>query len=89
MIAARQGLYIYDGGEPTKISQEIQPLWDQINWAAAHTLWVRVDTHNRRILCGVPLGSATTPSIVLMLDYRSCFSSSEIARRSASNSTTP
>jgi hypothetical protein len=38
-----------------------------------------VDTHNRRILCGVPLGSATTPSIVLMLDYRSCFSSSEIA----------
>jgi hypothetical protein len=79
VIAARQGLYIYDGGEPTKISQEIQPLWDQINWAAAHTLWVRVDTHNRRILCGVPLGSATTPSIVLMLDYRSCFSSSEIA----------
>jgi hypothetical protein len=79
VIAARQGLYIYDGGEPVKISQEIQPLWDQINWAAGHTLWVRVDTRNRRILCGVPLGSATTPSIVLMLDYRSCFSSSEIA----------
>jgi hypothetical protein len=79
VIAARQGLYIYDGGEPTKISQEIQPLWDQINWAAANTLWVRVDTHNRRILCGVPLGTATTPSIVLMLDYRSCFSASEIA----------
>jgi hypothetical protein len=79
VIAARQGLYIYAGGEPTKISQEIQPLWDQINWAAAHTLWVKVDTRNRRILCGVPLGSAVTPSVVLVLDYRSCYSASDIA----------
>jgi len=49
VIAGRAGMYIFDGGEPVKISQEIQPLWDQINWAAGQTLWVRVDTRNKRI----------------------------------------
>ena len=78
VIAGRSGMYLFDGGEPIKISQEIQPLWDTINWAAAQTLWVRVDTRNRRILCGVPTGTATSPNLVLMLDYRSLNSAGEI-----------
>ena len=77
-IAGRAGLYIFDGGEPIKISQEIQPLWDTINWAAGQTLWVRVDTRNKRILCGVPTGAATSPNLVLVLDYRTLLSSGEI-----------
>jgi len=72
-------MYIFDGGEPVKISQEIQPLWDQINWAAGQTLWVRVDTRNKRILCGVPIGTATTPNRILMLDYRGLLRAGEIA----------
>jgi hypothetical protein len=72
VIASRQGLYLYDGGEPVKISQEIQPTWDQINWEYGYTLWVRVDVQNKRILCGVPYGpSATAPNRILMMDYRS------------------
>ena len=78
VIAGRSGMYIFDGGEPVKISQEIQPLWNTINWSAAETLWVRVDPLNRRILCGVPTGTATAPNLVLMMDYRSLNSSSEI-----------
>ncbi len=78
VIAAREGLYIYDGSEPVKISQEIQPIWDSINWDYGDTIWVRVDTRNRRILCGVPIGAATSPSRVLVLDYRSCFNAGEI-----------
>jgi hypothetical protein len=78
VIAGRSGMYLFDGGEPIKISQEIQPLWDTINWAAGQTLWVRVDTRNRRILCGVPTGTATSPNLVLMLDYRSLNSAGEI-----------
>ena len=70
VIAGRAGMYIFDGGQVVKISQEIQPLWDQINWAAGHTLWVRVDTLNKRILCGVPIGAATSPNRILVLDYR-------------------
>jgi hypothetical protein len=79
VIAGRAGLYIFDGGEPVKISQEIQPLWDQINWAAGQTLWVRIDTRNKRILCGVPIGTATSPNRILMMDYRGLLDASEIA----------
>jgi hypothetical protein len=79
VIAGRAGMYIFDGGEPIKISQEIQPLWDTINWAAGQTLWVRVDTRNKRILCGVPTGTATSPNLILMLDYRSLSSAGEIS----------
>jgi hypothetical protein len=78
VIAGRAGMYMFDGGEPVKISQEIQPLWDQINWAAGKTLWVRVDTRNKRILCGVPIGAATSPNRILVLDYRSLSSAGEI-----------
>lgn len=79
VIAHRTGLYIFWGGEPVKISQEIQPLWDSINWAAGHTLWVRVDTRNKRILVGAPLGAATAPNRVLMLDYRGLLDGQDIA----------
>ncbi len=50
VIAGRAGMYLFDGGEPIKISQEIQPLWDTINWAAGQTLWVRVDINGRNKL---------------------------------------
>jgi len=69
VIAHRTGLYLFSGGEPVKISQEIQPTWNQINWQYAQTLWVTVDTKERRIYVGAPFGSATTPNQVLMLDY--------------------
>ena len=69
VIAHRTGLYLFSGGEPIKISQEIQPTWNQINWQYAQTLWVTVDTNQRRIYVGAPFGSATTPNQVLMLDY--------------------
>jgi len=79
VILDRSGLYIYAGGEPVKISQEIQPLWDSINWQYGHTAWVRVDTRNKRVLCGVPITPATSPNRVLYMDYRALESGPEIA----------
>jgi hypothetical protein len=79
VIAAREGLYIFWGREPEKISQEIQPTWDTINWQYGYTIWVRVDQRNRRILVGAPTGSATSPNKVLVLDYRQLNSAEEIA----------
>jgi hypothetical protein len=81
VIAHRTGLYIFNGGEPVKISQEIQPTWNQINWQYGHTLWVTVDTKERRILIGAPIGAATSPNKVLMLDYRDLDSAEDIAAR--------
>ena len=87
VIAHRTGLYIFSGGEPIKISQEIQPTWNQINWQYGHTLWVTVDTKERRIFVGVPLGSSTSPNKVLMLDYRDLDDADLIASRPPINIT--
>ncbi|GAC1626557.1 MAG: hypothetical protein PVS2B2_10290 [Candidatus Acidiferrum sp.] len=87
VIADRSGLYIFSGGEPVKISQEIQPTWNQINWQYGHTLWVTVDTKERRIFVGAPFGTATSPNRVLMLDYRDLDSADLIASRPPINIT--
>jgi len=81
VVAHRTGLYIFSGGEPVKISQEIQPTWNKINWQYGHTLWVTVDTKERRILIGAPMGTATSPNQILMLDYRDLDSAADIAGR--------
>ncbi|HUJ33263.1 MAG TPA: hypothetical protein VLY23_18420 [Candidatus Acidoferrum sp.] len=73
VIAGRSGLYFFDGGEPIKLSQEIQPTWDAINWGAGQSLWVQVDIQKKRILVGVPLGTATQPNRILVLDYTGGF----------------
>ena len=77
VVADRAGLYIFAGGEPQKISQEIGHsdkkltlAWDQINWQYGHTLWVTVDTLEKRILVGAPFNGATSPNAILQLDYR-------------------
>jgi len=81
VIADRTGLYLFSGGEPVKISQEIQPTWNQINWSCAQTMWVTVDTKERRIFVGAPFGSATTPNRVLMMDYHDLDSAGDLASR--------
>ncbi|HYK38422.1 MAG TPA: hypothetical protein VEU98_00250, partial [Candidatus Eremiobacteraceae bacterium] len=81
VIAHKTGLYIFSGGEPVKISQEIQPTWNRINWQYGHTIWVTVDTKERRILVGAPIDGATSPNKILMLDYRDLDSAEDIAGR--------
>jgi hypothetical protein len=87
VIAHRTGLYIFSGGEPIKISQEIQPTWNQINWQYGQTIWVTVDTKERRIMVGAPMGTATTPNTVLMLDYHDLDDADDIATRPPVNIT--
>ncbi|HEV2183426.1 MAG TPA: hypothetical protein VGR39_07055, partial [Candidatus Acidoferrales bacterium] len=73
VIASRSGLYYFDGGQPQKISQEIQPTWDAINWQYGSTIWVTVDTQHKRIYIGLPMGAATAPNEILTLDYAEGF----------------
>ena len=83
VIACRTGLYLFDGGDLVKISQEIQPTWDAINWLYGQLLWVQVDTQHKKILVGVPMGSATTPNQILMLDYTEGFGDPLVAALTA------
>src|ERR1039458_8810333 len=71
------GLYVFAGGEMLKVSQEIQnptkngmPGWNSINKAAIQTAWVKNDRVNRRCYIGVPVGTATAPNVIFVLDYR-------------------
>ena len=65
-----KGLYLFGGGDHWKISQEYDTWWKQINFAAQQTIWVKNDPSNRRIYVGVPIGEATTPNLILVMDYR-------------------
>lgn len=74
IIAGIDGAYYFDGSEPQKISQEIQPTWDSINWSLGHLVDVKVDTKRKRVYFAVPLGaSATANNRILTLDYTDGF----------------
>lgn len=79
VIAGRAGLYIFWGAEPSKISQEIQPTWNTINWSQAHHMWVKVDVLNKRILVGAPTGESVRVNTIFYFDYRGLDTAQEIA----------
>lgn len=83
LAAARAGLYLFVGGQPGKIMQEIYQVWDAINWKYGYTIWVKVDITHRKIYVGVPLptpnfwlpnapvnANPTSPNVILMCNYQ-------------------
>lgn len=90
--ASDVGAMIFGGGLPEKISQEIQPNWNasggsypwipagsDINMAAATSIWAMNDPVARQIYFGLPIGTATAPSQVYVLDYQHLGSAEAIA----------
>lgn len=75
----RYMLRIFDGSQPYKISQEVQSFFDGINPKAEQTIWLKLDTGDKRCYIGVPAGVATAPSQVLPLDYRELDTGAQIA----------
>jgi hypothetical protein len=73
-------LRIYEGGQPWKISQEVQTIFDQINPAAESTMWLVNDIGQCRIYIGVPTGNATAPNQIYVLDYREIDTAYQIAQ---------
>ena len=82
------GAFIFGGGQPEKISQEIQPNWYdptqsdtsiQINMNAATTCWGLNDPVDRLLMFGLPIGTATAPSQIYVLNYRNLQSAQQIA----------
>lgn len=90
-MANRNGAYIFTGGEPKKISQEIQQLWDSINWAAGKSIWHRNDVTARKLYYGIPLptpnfwlpdapvnAAPQFPNVVLVCSYEGQDSGTEV-----------
>lgn len=81
--ACRPGVYFFNGGEPLRVSQEIAPVWDLINWSAGQSIWVRNDAEQRKLYIGIPIATPNIfmpelpintnpvlPNVVLMMNYR-------------------
>ena len=82
------GVSIFGGGQVEKISQEIQPNWYdptrpnnglQINMAASLTAWGVNDPVQRLLMFGLPIGTATAPNRIYVLNYRNLNSAYSIA----------
>lgn len=76
-IITREGLYIFWSSEPPKISQEIQPTWEQINKNYMYKMWIVVDTSRRRVLIGAPMGEVTSPNKIIQMDYQAVGATAE------------
>ena len=89
--ASRAGIYLFVGGQPGKINQEIYQVWDAINWTAAATIWIKVDITHRRIYVGVPMptpnfwlpnapvnAAPTSPNVILMCNFQGLDSGQEL-----------
>ena len=101
MVAAnRQGGYFFEGGKPIKITQEIQPLWDMINWNYGYTIWMRNDPEQKRMTIGIPIrtpnaympefpvnANPTSPNVVLMCNYRELNTGAALAQTGPIRST--
>lgn len=81
--ANRNGVYLFEGGQPGKITQEIYQVWESINWPYAYKIWVRNDVRRRRLFIGVPMATPnfwlpnapinanpTSPNVILMCNYQ-------------------
>lgn len=87
IVANRSGPYLFWGGEPVKIGQEIQSdatqsgkvTWSSINWQFGFTIWVVIDKVNKRALIGAPVNAATSPNVIFYFDYRGLDTAQEIA----------
>ena len=92
LTAGEAGVYVFSGGDPIKISPEIDPLWQTINWQFGYTLWLRNDTINRKIFIGVPIPTPniwmpsfpvnenpTQPNVVLVCNYKELMTSSALS----------
>lgn len=77
-ILARDGLYLFDGGVPRKLSDEIQPTWNSFAWAKGHLFWCVVDIQQQLIYCAVIEDpSSNTPDALYVLYYRDGFGPSQ------------
>lgn len=77
-----RGLYLYTGGAVYKLSQEVQPDFDSINFTYQKNCWLTNDPVTRRMYMGLPVQSATAPNRIYVLDYREMDTASDIASRS-------
>lgn len=70
--ASFAGARIFNGSEPWKISQEIQPTWDTMNQNGYPYIWTLNDTSKREMYFGIPATPTLptpAPSAIFVMNY--------------------
>lgn len=65
ILGNRDGVFLFNGSEPEKISQEIQPTWDALDWNESTKLDIHVDIRLKRIY----VGCVAAEKQILTLDF--------------------
>lgn len=65
----RSGVWIFEGGQPYRISKEIPITWSQINWSVQESFWIMIDDETREIRIGVAYGQSSVPNLILKCNY--------------------
>lgn len=66
----RQGVQVFNGTEPKKISQEVQPDFDRTNWNAIVNTAMEHDAIQRVLYIAIPTGSNVNPSQIQSMNHR-------------------
>lgn len=66
--AARDGIYVYDGAQPRKISEYIQTFWDTLNLAQAENFCSTIDYKRNLYLLSVTTGSNTSNTRIIAMN---------------------
>lgn len=69
IITYTDGIYIFFGSEPIKISQEIEPTWNEINKAYTQKIYTLIDVANKRVIVGAPTGESNKCNREYVMDY--------------------
>lgn len=87
----RYGAYLFTGGQPKKISLDVDAIFQMIPDASLNSVWVRNDPESQRLYFGVPLPTPNFylpnagyyslppyPNVILMMNYQSINTGDEL-----------
>jgi hypothetical protein len=75
--ANRDGVYVYDGSSPRKISSYVQDIWDTVNMARAGFFTSTIDTKRGLYLISVTTDANTANNLTLAFDAKHPWTDSE------------
>lgn len=73
LIADRSGILTFDGiARKPPITDNIDDIWQTMNWLKYHKLVIAVDEQSHKIYCAFPTGSSLDNNTIIMGDYNKC-----------------